>query len=202
MVLTFSRVCFNCVITSLLLGDKYPTQSFILFVLNELTNQVDAMLPEFRATDQFYGVLTDFKSEVQDIWDALPQDTLIASLLDPRFKSLSHVKNEDERTEAWACLKSEYEKWKPQSGVTIHVFRSSYSLSLLLLLIIIIIYLFIYLNYFFIYFLLFIPSFILQSDFSRLPHLPRPRRQRFNPLLQCLQSRRHMIFSRRETNNL
>jgi len=41
------------------------------------------------------------------IYNLLPQETLIASTLDPRFKSLSHIPV-DEHEEAWACLKAEF----------------------------------------------------------------------------------------------
>jgi len=41
------------------------------------------------------------------IYNELPQETLLAATLDPRFKSLAHIP-ESEHEEAWFCLKCEF----------------------------------------------------------------------------------------------
>ena len=43
---------------------------------------------------------------MNNLWNNLPQDTLLASLLDPRFKDLDYFP-EDEQKEAWNLLKNE-----------------------------------------------------------------------------------------------
>jgi len=51
--------------------------------------------------------LKDYKQAIADLWDNLPEDTLIASLLDPRFKLLNGCP-QAEIDSAWLLLEAEF----------------------------------------------------------------------------------------------
>jgi len=92
-------------------GDKYPTQNLILaavyFITTRLNEIKQKMILEKQQLELFYKVVLGFESEIDNFWNGMPQETLIAACLDPRFKTLRHVR-EVEHEEAWACLKAEY----------------------------------------------------------------------------------------------
>jgi len=87
-------------------GDKYPTQNLILaaiyFITTRLNEIKQKMILEKQQLELFYKVVLGFESEIDNFWNGMPQETLIAACLDPR-----HVR-EVEHEEAWACLKAEY----------------------------------------------------------------------------------------------
>lgn len=58
------------------------------------------------------------KEKLAQLWDQLPQDTLIASLLDPRFKFLTSFP-ETEKEEAWKLLEAEYNIEKQAMSATL-----------------------------------------------------------------------------------
>lgn len=96
----------NCI--KVLEGDSYPTQNLILLAISMLTNSVkETQTKCVDKTTLFYKILIDLQNELNIIWHSLPQESLIATLVDPRFKSLSHVP-EEEHHEAWKCLETEY----------------------------------------------------------------------------------------------
>jgi len=94
-------------------GDRYPTQSYILILLHAIETKVNCIIEEYNSKDrsgkQFRLVVLDLKEELSIIWDKLPVDTIIASILDPRFKDLLHIP-EEERVEGWKHLADEYKK--------------------------------------------------------------------------------------------
>jgi hypothetical protein len=92
------------------LGDKYPTQGQILFILEAIYQQAALLLPTYDLGNPFRRVIKDFQQEITNIWLALPTDTLVAALLDPRFKSLHYIDTQAERDEAWKCLQTEFDK--------------------------------------------------------------------------------------------
>jgi hypothetical protein len=68
-------------------GDKYPTQNLILLTVHHLAKETKILIQQKEDQakyDVFYSVLLDFQRSINDIWDSLPQETLIAACLDPR----------------------------------------------------------------------------------------------------------------------
>jgi len=105
-------------VIGLLEGDKYPTQSLILTLMVLLEEKVNEMMEKGEEMmDTFQCMLKDLKEEIALLWDKLPEDTLISSLLDPRLKSLSAFP-ENEVLEAWKLLKQEYDIMKCSTIVT------------------------------------------------------------------------------------
>jgi len=95
-------------VISLLEGDKYPTQSLILTLLVLLEENVVQMQDEYLdKSDEFAKFLIDTKKALCELWDRMPEDTLLASLLDPRFKNMNGFP-ECEIKEAWRILEQEY----------------------------------------------------------------------------------------------
>jgi len=66
-------------------GDSYPTQNLILVCMYMMSSRIEDMINENLA-DEFKKVLAAFKYEIACIFQKLPQETLIATLLDPRYE--------------------------------------------------------------------------------------------------------------------
>jgi hypothetical protein len=94
-------------VIKMLEGDSYPTQNLILFAISLLIDNVRETMNQSLEDLEFLKMALDLEKYLVDIWNSLPQETLIAALVDPRFKSLSHVP-ETEHEEAWRCLLTEY----------------------------------------------------------------------------------------------
>jgi len=89
-------------------GDEYPTQNMILFAISMLIDTVKEAIDKSTDINSDYSRLLYVLQELLiALWNSLPQETLIAALVDPRYKSLSHVP-ETEHEEAWKCLEAEY----------------------------------------------------------------------------------------------
>lgn len=102
----------------LLQADKYPTQGLILLVFISLDLEIDNLLARKKEIirddidDLALKIAADLKEELAQVWDyKLPEETLLATLLDPRFKSLTGVP-EKEAKDAWKSLEKEFEKHK------------------------------------------------------------------------------------------
>jgi len=97
-------------------GDRYPTQGAVLMILASLLKSVDPPVQSREEINNrtatevyFYSILNAFKEDLTHVWNQMPQETLIAALLDSRFKSLDFIAREEERSEAWKALQEEYE---------------------------------------------------------------------------------------------
>lgn len=60
---------------SLLEGEKYPTQSLILFLIHVTEDQIVRLKPEF-ANSPILNVINDLQTELTSYWDTLPLETL------------------------------------------------------------------------------------------------------------------------------
>lgn len=126
---------FNPCIRSIkiLEGDEYPSQSLVLLLLSMIEHKAIDMQQErmfFTITEKLtitlgiksgdeesliYVMCSQLITGVTNLWNTLPQDVLIASLLDPRLKDLRHV-DEANRKEGWNCLVEEYKILKNKKG--------------------------------------------------------------------------------------
>jgi hypothetical protein len=99
------------VVISSLEGEKYVTQSLILLQLCHLESSVHAVQNKYPATETknklIYDVSTDLLQCLNELWDTLPIDTVIASILDPRTKWFEKIPK-NEINEALKILKVEY----------------------------------------------------------------------------------------------
>lgn len=106
-------------IISFLEGQKYITESVILLQLCQLEKSIDSMKefcmfkillslnsslsitfviisdsnmidPE-ASNRELHTIMNDFKDEINSLWDRLPLDTVIASVLDPRTKFFGKI---------------------------------------------------------------------------------------------------------------
>jgi len=87
-------------------GDKYPTQSIIQVCMFLMLGRIDQLLLDSQ-DPLFQAVLVGFKKELQAINDTLPDETLIALVIDPRFKDLYCLPQEKHES-AWQALYAQY----------------------------------------------------------------------------------------------
>jgi len=89
-------------------GNSYPTQNLILLALSMLIHTVRDNKEKIKDIgSDYYRLLYSLEDSLVKIWNTLPEETLIASLVDPRFKTLAHIP-EGEREYAWKCLENEF----------------------------------------------------------------------------------------------
>lgn len=95
-------------IISYLEGQKYITESVILLQLCNLEISVDSLMEQYPepSNRELHVIMKDFKEEINGLWDKLPLDTVIASILDPRTKFFDRIPK-DEMNEALDTLKEE-----------------------------------------------------------------------------------------------
>jgi len=79
----------------------------ILLAISVLLESVKECKQKSDPSEFFHHVVVDLEKVLIGIYHSLPQETLIAAVVDPRFKSLSHVPIE-EHEEAWCCLQAEF----------------------------------------------------------------------------------------------
>lgn len=97
-------------------AENYVTQSMIIFIFVTIEKEIINLRYRYEKTQKndnakfLLKVAKDLQEELNEIWDhELPEETLLAAYLDPRFKSLDGVpKAEVESTHL--LLKFEYEK--------------------------------------------------------------------------------------------
>jgi hypothetical protein len=108
-------------VIKLLEGDSYPTQSLILTLLTALESEIRNFPRDSRSDSTFATFIRDLKEGISKAWDELPVDTLLATLLDPRFKNMTSFP-QAEIDSAWDILKREYEEVKMAraSEISIH----------------------------------------------------------------------------------
>jgi hypothetical protein len=88
-------------------GQKYITQSLILLQLCCLEKSNKNVAEKYGNIAQIQVVQKDLQQQLDDIWDDLPIDTVIASMLDPRTKWYKRIPV-NEITEALKVMKKEY----------------------------------------------------------------------------------------------
>jgi len=93
----------------LLEGEKYITQSLILLQLCALEKSTKALSLKYPADQNkvLHLVIKDLTNEINELWDKLPIDTVIASILDPRTKFFPRIPAH-EITEALKTLSKEF----------------------------------------------------------------------------------------------
>jgi hypothetical protein len=113
---------------TILEADHYPSQSLILLLLYLIERQAIKMIDyckyfffvsEFISSGTskkdtrslIYIMASNLKEGIQKLWDELPRDVLIASVLDPRTKKMNHVDAPNQK-EAWECLTAEFKNLK------------------------------------------------------------------------------------------
>jgi len=91
-------------------GEKYVTQSLILLQLCQLEANVELMKKKYpqQSNNQLHIIIGDMTSNLNKLWDSLPVDSVIASILDPRVKLFKKIP-EPELKEALNILEKEYE---------------------------------------------------------------------------------------------
>jgi len=94
---------------SVLEGEKYVTQSLILLQLCQLENSIKAVQRKYPQAQNkvLHVVIEDMVVCITELWDKLPIDTVIASILDPRTKWYDKIPS-CEVTEALKILKQEH----------------------------------------------------------------------------------------------
>jgi len=97
------------VIISSLEGEKYVTQSLILLQLCHLENSIKAVKQKYSQNENvvLHVVIVDLLECLNVLWDSLPIDTVIASILDPRTKWYDKIPKH-EITEALKILQGEF----------------------------------------------------------------------------------------------
>jgi hypothetical protein len=90
-------------------GQRYVTQSLILLELCLIENTIKEMQKKYNASqhNQLYVIMKDLQESINELWDRLPVDTVIASILDPRTKFFERIPQQ-EIDEALKILKKEY----------------------------------------------------------------------------------------------
>lgn len=90
----------------LLEGDRYPTQSLILFIIAGIEEKALELKASCDKQSVCNTMACRFLDEIVRLWDKLPMETLVGAFLDPRFKSLDFA-NESERKEVWEMIQGE-----------------------------------------------------------------------------------------------
>jgi len=88
-------------------GQKYITQSLILLQLCCLEKSNNNVAEKYKNIPQIQLVQKDLQQQLNEIWDNLPIDTVIASMLDPRTKWFNKIPV-NEITEALKVMKKEF----------------------------------------------------------------------------------------------
>jgi len=101
-------------------GEKYITHSLILLQLCQLEMSLETTKQKYseNTCPQIHAIIQDLEESLCGLWDRLPIDSVISSILDPRVKFLTNIPS-SEIEEALEILKKEYDEFLLSYGETI-----------------------------------------------------------------------------------